>query len=105
VRTGNTRYGVQNLAYDETQRRWFMGVYRARSRPSPTTAVRRRGPRAAVTGDLVGVPGPGGKGWEQGLLLALADDGLKDPATGVRGWNQKADVGSSPSATGCSIWP
>jgi len=27
VRTGNTTYGVQNLAYDETQQRWFMGVY------------------------------------------------------------------------------
>jgi hypothetical protein len=39
------------------------------------------------------VPGPGGQDWEQGLLLALADDGLKDPATGIRGWNQKADVG------------
>ncbi|MBO9710300.1 MAG: hypothetical protein J7521_19015 [Caulobacter sp.] len=27
VRTGNTSYGVQNLAYDETLQRWFMGVY------------------------------------------------------------------------------
>ncbi|HSX63219.1 MAG TPA: hypothetical protein VLF15_00680 [Pseudoxanthomonas sp.] len=27
VRTGNTSYGVQNLAYDETLQRWFLGVY------------------------------------------------------------------------------
>src|SRR6185436_11627192 len=51
-------------------------------------------------GDLVGVPGPGGKGTERGLLLALAADGLKDAATGIRGWNQKADVGLQPVGRG-----
>lgn len=30
VRTGNTTFGVQNLAYDETLRRWFMGVYQGK---------------------------------------------------------------------------
>ena len=50
--------------------------------------------------DLVGVPGAGGQGTEQGLLLALADDGLKDAATGIRGWNQKADVGIQPIGHG-----
>lgn len=29
-------------------------------------------------------------------MLALADDGLKDAATGVRGWSRKADVGFQP---------
>jgi hypothetical protein len=33
-------------------------------------------------------------------VLALADDGLKDAATGVRGWNQKADVGFQPVGQG-----
>jgi hypothetical protein len=101
VRTGNTSYGVQNLSYDETQRRWFMGVYRGKKPGFPNYglfAVEAR--ERPVMGDLVGVPGPGGKGWEQGLLLALADDGLKDPATGIRGWNQKADVGSQPVGHG-----
>jgi hypothetical protein len=101
VRTGNTSYGVQNLSYDETQRRWFMGVYRGKKPGFPNYglfAVEAR--ERPVMGDLVGVPGPGGKGWEQGLLLALADYGLKDPATGIRGWNQKADVGSQPVGHG-----
>jgi hypothetical protein len=40
------------------------------------------------------------EGWEQGRLLALADDGLKDAATGVRGWHQKADVGFQPVGHG-----
>lgn len=94
VRTGNTRYGVQNLSYDEARGLWFMGVYRGQKPGFPNYGLYAvEAGQRPVTGDLVGVPGPGGEGWEQGLLLALADDGLKDPATGVRGWNQKADVG------------
>jgi hypothetical protein len=101
VRTGNTRYGVQNLAYDEASRRWFMGVYQGQKPAFPNYllfAVDAR--EKPVRGDLVGVPGPDGKGWEQGMLLALADDGLKDPGAGVRGWNQKADVGLQPVGHG-----
>jgi hypothetical protein len=101
VRTGNTRYGVQNLSYDETLRRWFMGVYLGQKPAFPNYglfAVEAR--EAPVLADLVGVPGPGGKGWERGQLLALADDGLRDAATGVRGWNQKADVGTQPVGHG-----
>jgi hypothetical protein len=101
VRTGSTSYGVQNLSYDEAQQRWFMGVYKGKKTAFPNYrlfAVEGREP--PVVADLVGVPGPGGDGWEQGLLLPLADDGLKDAATGVRGWNQKADVGSQPVGRG-----
>lgn len=101
VRTGNTTYGVQNLSYDETLRRWFMGVYQGKKESFPNYllfAVDAREP--PVPADLVGVPGAGGKGWEQGLLLSLAEDGLKDPATGLRGWNQKADVGFQPVGHG-----
>jgi hypothetical protein len=101
VRTGATRYGVQNLAYDETSRRWFMGVYQGRKPTFPNYllfAVEAR--EQPLRADLVGVPGPGGQGWEKGPLLALADDGLEDPATGVRGWNQKADVGLQPVGHG-----
>lgn len=94
VRTGNTRYGVQNLSYDETLQRWFMGVYQGNKPAFPNYqlfAVDAR--ERPVLADLVGVPGPEGRGWEQGNLLALARDGLNDAATGIRGWNQKADVG------------
>ncbi len=101
VRTGNTRYGVQNLSYDDSQGRWFMGVYRGSKPAFPNYLLFAIEGRAAPErGDLVGVPGPDGKGWEQGLLLPLADDGLKDAVTGVRGWNQKADVGFQPVGDG-----
>lgn len=101
VRTGNTTYGVQNLAYDEAQQRWFMGVYKGQKDAFPNYllfAVETR--EQPAMGDLIGVPGREGAGWEQGLLLDLADDGLRDPATGVRGWNQKADVGLQPLGRG-----
>jgi len=94
VRTGNTSYGVQNLSYDATLKRWFLGVYQGRKPSFPNYRLFAIDADARpATGDLVGVSAPGGKGWEKGTLLPLAPDGLRDPATGIRGWNQKADVG------------
>ncbi|MBL9186673.1 MAG: hypothetical protein JNK23_04290 [Opitutaceae bacterium] len=101
VRTGNTTYGVQNLAYDEAQQRWFMGVYKGTKPAFPNYLMFAVDARTKPTlGDLVGVPGPGGKGNERGQLLTLAADGLTDAATGIRGWNQKADVGIQPVGGG-----
>lgn len=101
VRTGNTTYGVQNLAYDAASQRWFMGVYKGRKPDFPNYLLFAVNARTKpVRGDLIGVPGPGGKGWEQGTLLALVEDGLKDPTTNIHGWNQKADVGLQPVGGG-----
>ena len=101
VRTGNTTFGVQNLAYDEAQQRWFLGVYKGTKPSFPNYLMFAVDARTSPSlGDLVGVPGPGGKGTERGRLLALAADGLADPATVIRGWNQKADVGIQPVGHG-----
>lgn len=101
VRTGHTTWGVQNLSYDEKLQRWFLGVYQGKKPEFPNYLLFAIDARTQpVLGNLLGVPGPGGQGTEQGLLLALADDGLKDPATGIRGWNQKADVGFQPIGGG-----
>jgi hypothetical protein len=103
ARTGNTTYGVQNLAYDEAQQRWFLGVYKGKKPGFPNYLMFAIDARTPPTrGNLVGVPGPGGRGAEQGLLLILANDGLQDGATGIRGWNQKADVGIQPIGRGLS---
>ncbi len=103
VRTGNTTYGVQNLAYDEASQRWFLAV-------KPYTAPKPGFPHYRLfaidartqpaTRALAGVPGPGGKGSEQGPMLALAADGLRHEATGIRGWNQEADEGFQPVGHG-----
>lgn len=101
LRTGNTRYGIQNLAYDADMGRWFMGVYAGHKPGFPNyTLFSVSADQAPVMGDLVGVPAAGEAGWEQGMLLELADDGLEDPATGIRGWRQKADVGFQPVGGG-----
>jgi hypothetical protein len=101
VRTGNTNFGVQNLAYDDASQRWFMGVYKGTKPMFPNYLLFAVDARARPTlGDLVGVPSAEGQGTERGLLLPLADDGLKDAATGIRGWNQKADVGLQPVGRG-----
>lgn len=100
VRTGNTTYGVQNLAYDEAQRRWFMGVYQGKKTAFPNYLLFAvDAATAPTTGPLIGVPAPGG-GFETGPLLKLAEAGLADSATNVRGWNQKADVGLQPVGNG-----
>jgi hypothetical protein len=97
VRTGNTTWGVQNLSYDDSLQRWFLGVYQGKKTSFPNYLLFAVDARTAPKlGALEGVPHPDGKGWEQGLLLTLAEDGLRDAATGVRGWNQKADVGFQP---------
>ncbi|MGE8279376.1 MAG: hypothetical protein ACN6O2_02980 [Stenotrophomonas sp.] len=94
VRTGNTSYGVQNLTYDPAQQRWLMGVYQGKKSTFPNYLMFAVDAKATPRrGDLIGVPGPSPQQWEQGQLLPLAEAGLRDPVTGIRGWNQKADVG------------
>jgi hypothetical protein len=78
-----------------------MGVYAGKKLTFPNYGLFAFEARERpVTGDLIGVSAPDRKGWEQGLLIPLANDGLEDPATGIRGWNQKADVGSQPVGQG-----
>jgi hypothetical protein len=88
VHTGNTRFGVQNLEYDRSTERWFLGVYAGSKSSFPNyTLFAVDATVAPEVGPLRGVPGA------HGPLLQLADDGLWDPITGIRGWYQKADVG------------
>ncbi len=94
VYTGNTSYGVQNLSYDPAGKRWLMGVYQGKKPDFPNYLMFAVDAQAApVRGDLRGVAATDARAWEQGLLLPLADAGLVDKATGIRGWQQKADVG------------
>jgi hypothetical protein len=101
VRTGNTRYGVQNLAYDETLQRWLMGVYNGAKPSFPNYGLfaveARSRPRP---GALIGVPAGDGEGWERAPLLPLSAEGGRTSGSSVRGWYQKADVGIQPLGEG-----
>ena len=71
-----------------------MGVYQGKKPDFPNYLMFAVDAQAApVRGDLRGVAATDARAWEQGLLLPLADAGLVDKATGIRGWQQKADVG------------
>ncbi len=88
--TGNTNWGIQNLEYDSDTDLWFMAVYRGAKPNFPNYALFAiDNSIAPYEGDIIGQPIP-----ERGLLLTLADMGLRHDATGIRGWNfAHADTG------------
>ncbi|WP_035602313.1 hypothetical protein [Haloferula sp. BvORR071] len=87
IRTGNTTYGVQNLAYDEAGQRWLLGVYPGKKPAFPNyTLFAVEESAQPVSGKITGTE-------DTGLLLPLAPLGQQDKNTGIRGWKEKADVG------------
>lgn len=84
VYTGNTRYGVQNLAYDPYTHRCFMAVYKGSKRQYPNYSL------FAVDWSVKPHKSflPTGYRVKTKVdMLPLAEAGLHDKATGVRGWN------------------
>ena len=83
VRTGNTNWGVQNMAYDKATDRIYMAVYKGKKPTFPNYLMFSVDlDQKPFKGELKGVG-------EKGLQLRLSQDGLKDEATGIRGWNFK----------------
>lgn len=84
VRTGNTTYGVQNLAYDPFTGYLLMAVYRGKKAQFPNYSLYAADlAKPSFKARLEGVPYRKCRA----LQLALAEDGLKDEASGIRGWN------------------
>ncbi|MGW0485179.1 hypothetical protein [Nonomuraea sp. NPDC003214] len=89
VRTGNTRYGVQNLEFDGHSGTWLMAAYKGAKPGFPNYSLFTVDASAKpVTGPVVGQPQP-----EQGAILPLAPKGLHDPQSGVRGWESGGQYG------------
>lgn len=83
VYTGNTSWGVQNMAFDKNTGRIFMAVYKGSKPEFPNYDLFAVDvAQKPVKAILKGVD-------EKALTLKLSDDGLKDEATGVRGWRFK----------------
>ena len=84
VRTGNTNYGVQNLAYDPFTGYLLMAVYRGRKPQYPNYSLYAADLAAQpFKARLEGVPYRKCRQWQ----LPLANDGLLHEASGIRGWN------------------
>lgn len=92
--TGNTSFGVQNLAYDKEGQRWLMAVYRGKKPSFPNYGLFAI--EASAKPEMKELTGTG----ESGLLLPLAPLGERHEATGIRGWNQNAAVGMEPLGNG-----
>jgi hypothetical protein len=79
--TGNTTYGIQNLAYDKTSGNFYAAVYKGKKEKWPNYSLFMiDGAKAPVLSHLEGVG-------EKGQTLSLADAGLS--SEGIRGWNFK----------------
>lgn len=83
VRTGNTTYGIQNLAYDTDSRCWYAAVYRGQKRAFPNYSIFAiDGTQPAREEVLTGFDTP-----TRGEVLTLAPAGLVDETSGIRGWH------------------
>ena len=97
VYTGNTTWGVQNLAYDASTGRIYMAVYKGKKPQYPnyplfSLDVRQKPVKACPPGLD-----------EKHETLKLSAAGLLDEATGVRGWDFKwGSTGLCPLGDG--LW-
>ncbi len=82
VRTGNTSYGIQNLAYDEYTGNFFAAVYRGSKAQFPNYEL------FVIDGKKKPVEGyiPSGDQHVKVKKLFLLEAGLRDPNSGTRGW-------------------
>ncbi|OEJ24254.1 hypothetical protein BGM19_29895 [Streptomyces agglomeratus] len=89
VRTGNTRYGVQNLEYDERTGNWLMAVYKGAKPQFPNYSLFvADGSKRPETGPVTGQPTP-----ERGELLPLLRAGLHHEASDTYGWESGGQYG------------
>ncbi|KQY60064.1 hypothetical protein ASD11_11240 [Aeromicrobium sp. Root495] len=88
VYTGNTRYGVQNLAFDPWLDRYLLAVYEGPKPSFPNYTLFSIPARTPATTQKLR-----GLGGETGSVVKLAPDGLRDGGTGVRGWRFDAALG------------
>ncbi|WP_207429036.1 hypothetical protein [Pedobacter sp. SYSU D00535] len=82
VKTGNTRYGIQNLAYDPYTGNLFAAVYRGSKAHFPNYDLfvidgKRKPVKSYIPSENKKV---------KVKTLSLLNTGPKDPASGIRGW-------------------
>lgn len=82
IYTGNTTYGIQNLAYDDYTGNFFVAVYHGRKPQFPNYDLfvidgHKKPQEAEITTDNKRI---------KVQTLSLLQAGLKDAKTGIRGW-------------------
>lgn len=85
IPTGNTRYGIQNLTYDPHTGNFFAAVYRGSKSHFPNYSLFViDGHKEPIMQEI-----QSDNGTVEVKTLSLLEAGLKDEATGIRGWNFK----------------
>ncbi|WP_246151179.1 hypothetical protein [Streptomyces qinzhouensis] len=96
VYTGNTTYGVQNLAWDPATRNWLLAVYRGKKQAFPNyTLFVVDGAVPARPGLIRGQPVP-----HLGNLLTLEPRGMLHLPTGIYGRTAAGQYGLVPVGDG-----
>jgi len=85
VKTGNTRYGIQNLAYDNYTGNFFAAVYRGAKSQFPNYDLFVIDAHQKPVNDQIS----SGDQKIKVKTLSLLQAGPKDSATGIRGWHFK----------------
>lgn len=97
VKTGNTTYGIQNLAYDEYTGNLFAAVYKGKKNQFPNYSIfvidrHQKAQKAKIKSDDKTV---------KVKTLSLLEAGPKDEASGIRGWHfDKGTTGLRPLGDG-----
>lgn len=97
VKTGNTTYGIQNLAYDEHTGNLFAAVYKGKKAQFPNYGIfvidrHQKARKTQITSDDKKV---------KVKTLSLLEAGPKDEASGIRGWHfDKGTTGLRPLGDG-----
>lgn len=97
VKTGNTTYGIQNLAYDEHTGNLFAAVYKGKKAQFPNYGIfvinrHQKARKAHITSDDKKI---------KVKTLSLLEAGPKDEASGIRGWHfDKGTTGLRPLGDG-----
>lgn len=99
IYTGNTNYGVQNMAYDKYTSSLFLAVYKGKKKDFPNYNL-----FAVELSSKPFYSQPKGVSYSgKQKTLLLKDSGLKDEATGINGWRFKwGSTGLCP--VGGGLW-
>lgn len=82
VKTGNSNYGIQNLAYDPSSGNFFAAVYAGSKAGNPNyNLFVIDGHKAPVNGQI-----KTDDKTQPAKLLSLLDAGMRDGPTGIQGW-------------------
>lgn len=97
VKTGSTRYGIQNLAYDDYTGNFFAAVYRGSKNSFPNYDLFVIDAHQKPGKDQIS----SGKEKITVKTFPLLQSGPKDPSTGIRGWHFKwGSTGLCPLGNG-----